>query len=100
MVGKIIDIRPIIKKGRLQIAAKIYSKRRGCVDALMPGREIAALIPRSILIGEETNASRELLKHIIPIINRLVMGRHVLIKRGNKANYFLFLPWKPITFLN
>ena len=63
--GKVINIRPILMDKKLKVAAKIETEKWGIVDAFLPQREIAALLPRSILIGKETKVSRKILHSLL-----------------------------------
>ncbi len=72
----------------------------------MPDREVAAILPRSVLVGAPTRGRRgsarvplSLLGTIGPILTRMAEGRVVRLWDYNGRNFFSFLPWKSVRFV-
>ena len=100
MYGVIISTRAIIRNERLKIIAKIRDEEGKLFDALIPEREMAALIPRFVLLGEERKADKRLLETIHPIAKRMAEGRRVRLWDYNGSSYLSFLPWKVVHFFS
>lgn len=97
--GKITEIRLFINDGRLRAVARI--KCRGeTVDADMPGREIATLLPKCVLAGSEKTLPRKFLAVLVPILRRMTIGRTVEVvnNRKYKIPFFHFLTWTDVRF--
>jgi hypothetical protein len=99
MKGRIVDIRPILHGESLKVAAKVKTRDWGEVDAFLPDREVSAFLPRSVLLGEERRAPRELLEIIAAIIKRLAGGREVRLWKYRDLTYFAFLSWRGVRFV-
>ena len=98
MEGKIVSIVARTEKRKLSVTAQVECEGRKIVDASLPGREKAALIPRSILIGEAKQADEAKLTEIQEILNRLTVGRKVRIWEYQETMYCAFLQWADVTF--
>jgi hypothetical protein len=98
MQGKITEIRPVIREGRLKVIAKILVREWGFKDAYLPDREVSTLLPRCILAGNERHLPRKFLSVIAPIVRRMAVGRDVRIWTYGEEHYFTFLSWKNIRF--
>ncbi|MBN1411909.1 MAG: hypothetical protein JW969_13755 [Spirochaetales bacterium] len=98
MHGKINEIRPVIRKGRLKVVAKIFVPEWGYKDAFLPDREVSTILPRCILAGKATRLPRKFLKTLVPIIRRMTIGREVRIWNYEEIYYFSFLSWKNVKF--
>jgi hypothetical protein len=98
MRGIIVAVRPILVEKRLRVVARVLKEDRSRVDAFLPDREVAALVPRSVLLGQARRAPKQILKTISSIIKRMVAGRPVRLWQYGESYYFSFLSWRPITF--
>jgi len=98
MKGKVVSIKPIIKNTRLRISGKIDAGADGCFEALLPAREMAALLPRHILLGKLKTAPMALLETIQSIVSRLTVGRIVRLWRYDEEYYFSFIQWSDVRF--
>ena len=96
--GKVINVKPVIKKGRLKITGRIETGESGCIEAILPAREMAALLPRHIILGETRKASIKLLETIRSIAARFIMGRKVRVWKYNETCYFSFIAWTDVLF--
>ena len=98
MRGVVRHIRPVICGERLKVVARVRTRDGGEVDAFLPDREVAALLPRSVLLGNGLRAPRNLLESLSPIIERFTGGREVRLWKYGKENYFSFLSWRSVRF--
>lgn len=98
MKGKIIKVKLKLKKSRLKIAARIETADGYKTEAYLPARELAALLPRQVLLGDRKKAHTKLLDTILPIITRLITGRAVRVWQHDGHFYFAFFPWNEIIF--
>jgi hypothetical protein len=98
MRGVIVEVRPILKKQKLRILAKVKTPDGGRIQAYLPDREVSAILPRGVLIGEERQVPRELLATIAPIVRRLVGGRSIRLWEYEDTYFFSFLPWQQVRF--
>ncbi len=103
--GTVTRVRPTLSGERLRVVADVVSEA-GVVEATMPDREVAAILPRSVLVGAPTPGRRasarvpvSLLGTIGPILTRMAEGRVVRIWDYNGRNFFSFLPWKSVRFV-
>ncbi len=96
MKGIIIKIKPIIKNERLKVIAKIKTEENSSIKAFLPNREVSAILPRNILIGNKKKVPGTLLKTISPIIKRISCGRPVRLWKYKEIYYFSFLSWRNI----
>ena len=81
----------------MRIVARIETEN-GLFDAYMPDRELAAFLPRSILIGSRRKAPISLLNTIEAIVRRMSSGRKVHVWLVGNRRYFSFLTWRTVTF--
>ncbi len=98
MQGRIMDVRPKIREGKLKVVARVRTKDWGTLDAYLPDRELSAILPRSILLGDSRKVPRRFLKNVSPIIKRMISGRDVRVWRYDEDYYFSFLSWRSIRF--
>lgn len=96
--GKIIDVVPEIDQGRLRVQGLIQLEQGEELHALLPQRETAALVPKSILIGEENRADDSLLTVIDETLKRSIVGRTVRLWEYRNKRYFSFATWQAVTF--
>ena len=98
MKGVIVDVRPVLSGQRLRVVARVRTEECGPVDAYLPDREVAAFLPRSLLVGESRAVPRDLLGTIAPILRRFVAGRQVRLWQYESATYFSFPSWRSVKF--
>ena len=99
MQGLVLDVRPVLQSSRLKVVARVRTEDWGEVDAFLPDRELSAILPRSVLLGESRSAPPGLLETISPIIRRISGSRKVRIWKYQDSYYFSFLSWKGVTFV-
>ena len=98
MRGKIIAIRPKVVSEKIKIIATVRTEKSGIINAILPDRELSALLPRSILVGENKNTHHELLSIISSMIKRMTLGRKVRLWNYQEKYYFSFLSWRKVIF--
>lgn len=96
ITGTVLDARPIVHKERLRVVAKISLNELGAVDAFLPDREVAALAPRSAIVGTARRASYDVLKAVDAALKPLVLGRVVRVWTYQSEFYCSFLPWRAV----
>ena len=97
MKGMIVDTYPLIVGGKLKVEALVKAQNGDTCTARMPERELSAILPRSILIGDEKNIPVSFLPTIKAIVKRMAVGRNVRLWDYRDSSYFSFLPWKGVT---
>jgi hypothetical protein len=97
MKGVVVDVRATVAGERLRVGARV-STRDGTVDALLPDREVAAFLPRSLLLAGKGSAPRSLLASLTPILRRFTVGRDVRVWSYEEARYFSFPSWRSVRF--
>ena len=100
MKGIIQIIKPVIRNQHLKVVAKIKLKENNTISAYLPDREVSAILPRKILIGNEKRIPAAFLKTIYPIIKKISCGRQVRLWMYNDIYYFSFLSWRNIIFVS
>ncbi len=99
MFGKIVFIRPAVRRGRLFARVTVQTERSGYCQARLPERELAALVPRSLLVCGRAEAPRSLLGIVGSLLKRTASGRRVRVHRGPGGERLVtFLPWKYVRF--
>ena len=98
MQGIIVGVRPVVQNARLKVEARVRTEEQRELDAYLPDRELAAILPRSVLVGEAKSAPSELLESIAPIVERMTNKRRVRIWEYNGSCYFAFLSWNAVRF--
>jgi hypothetical protein len=96
--GVVLSVRPELQAERLKVAAAIRTDSGETVEAHMPDRELAAVLPRSILLGSGTSAHPSLVETITPILARMTEGRRVRIWQYKERWFFSFQPWRGVRF--
>ena len=94
----IVSTRAVIKAGHLELISKVRNEKGKRLDAVMFQREMAALIPRFVLIGKTRKASRSILETIQSIASRMTEGRRVRIYGYGDVFYYSFLSWEEVLF--
>ncbi|HEY9593400.1 MAG TPA: hypothetical protein VHE79_02925, partial [Spirochaetia bacterium] len=92
--GTVITVRPLLQAERLRVVAKVRVDDGETVEAHMPDREVAAILPRSVLVGDGRRAPVALLDTVRPILSRMTEGRRVRIWEFKDRRFFSFLPWR------
>jgi hypothetical protein len=99
MTGTILDARPIVHKERLRVVAKISLDELGSVDAFLPDREVAALAPRSRIVGNTRRTGYDVLQTVDVTLKPLVVGRPVRVWTYQDEFYCSFLPWRAVRII-
>lgn len=96
---KVKEIRSGVEEGKLCITADIQEISSGRVlEARLPARETAALLPREIILGDERESSTEILGLMNDMLMKLVTGRVVRAWEYADCTYFSFLKWGGVRF--
>ena len=82
---------------RLLVRAVVRDAQGERYSALVPDRELATLLPRSILAADG-NPPAALLDTIRAIVERMVVGRHVRLWEYRDQHYLSFLSWRSVRF--
>lgn len=96
--GAVTRARPILAGERLRVVAEVRSDAGETREVSLPDREVAAILPRSILLGESRRAPAALLGTLEPIVARMTEGRIVRMWQYADRWYCSFLPWKSVRF--
>ena len=97
-VGRVEEARPVLEGERLKARLRVATVTGERVEAYLPDRELAALLPRTILVGANRRAPPELLSTIEPMLGRLALGRQVRVWSYRERSYASFLPWRAVRF--
>lgn len=96
---KVREIRSCVDQGKLCITAAIQEMSGGVVlEARLPARETAALLPREIILGDERESSQDILELMDDMLMKLVVGRVVRAWEYSDCTYFSFLKWGAVRF--
>ncbi len=98
MKGTVTRVKPVLAKDRLRVVAEVKTEHGEVHEAFMPDREVAAILPRSILLGGASRAPRAMLATMEPILVRMTEGRTVRLWKYEERFFFSFLPWKSVRF--
>ena len=96
--GTLTRVRPVLAGERLRVVAEVRSPSGEVREVSLPDREVAALLPRSILLGGSCRASAAMLGTLEPIVVRMTEGRVVRMWEYAGRWYCSFLPWKSVRF--
>src|SRR5690606_37399644 len=96
--GRVEEARPVLESERLKARLRVATRDGRRLEAWLPDRELAALLPRSILVGEGRRAPPQLLSTIEPMLGRLALGRQVRVWSYRERSYASFLPWRAVRF--
>lgn len=96
--GKIVRARLRLRRERLTVLLTVRSDGARCRTVELPDRELAALLPRTILLGEADCAPRALLETAAAVIERMTVGRRVLVREENRLPSARFLSWRSVRF--
>jgi hypothetical protein len=98
VVGRVEEACPVLEGEHLKARLRVALPQGRSLEAWLPDRELAALLPRSILVGSERRASPQLLSTIEPMLGRLALGRQVRVWSYRERSYASFLPWRAVRF--
>ena len=96
--GKILSVRLRIDREKLVVVLTVRHDHAGCRTALLPDREISALLPRHILLGDSTLAPRELMETLSAIVEKLTVGRRVHVRENRSRRTAWFPSWRSVRF--
>jgi hypothetical protein len=96
--GRVEEARPVLEGERLKARLRVVTAAGQPLDAWLPDRELAALVPRSLLVGPGRRAPPELLSTIEPMLVRLTLGRQVRVWSYRERSYASFLSWRAVRF--
>ena len=82
---------------RLLVRAVVRNAQGERYAARVPDRELATLLPRSILAADG-NPPAAMLDTIRAIVERMVVGRHVRLWEYRDQRYLAFLSWRSVRF--
>lgn len=82
---------------RLRVNAVVRDAQGKRCAVRVPDRELAALLPRSILAGGSSPPAA-LLDTIRAMVERLMVGRHVRVWEYRDQHYLSFLSWRNVRF--
>ena len=97
--GTVVRVLAELQAERLKVTATVKTESGEVVEAHMPGREMSALLPRSILLGSGTTAPLSLLDTVTPILARMTEGRQVRIWQYRERWFFSFPAWRGVRFI-
>jgi hypothetical protein len=97
--GTLMRARPVLAGERLRVVAEVRSPSGEVREVSLPDREVAALLPRSILLGGSCRAPLSMLDTLEPILSRMTVGRVVRMWQYADRWYCSFLPWKSVRFV-
>ncbi len=99
MIGKIVFVKPILKNGRLRARVTVRTEQAGYCQAHLPERELAALVPRTLLVYNPQDAPLSLLGIISSLLKRTVVGRKVTLHQADGGGRLVtFLSWRTVRF--
>ena len=96
--GLVLSVRPELQAERLKAVVVVKTDSGETVEAYRPDRELAALLPRSILLGSGTAAHPSLVHTMEPILSRMTEGRRVRVWQYKERWFFSFQPWRGVRF--
>ena len=96
-IASVVAVTAELKNRRLQVVTVVRDDTGRCLAARIPDRELAALLPRSILAANR-HPKPELLATIAAILKRTVLGRRVRVRQLRGERYLAFLSWNCVRF--
>jgi hypothetical protein len=96
--GRVEQAQALLEGERLKARLRVSTDCGELYEAYLPDRELAALIPRSVLVGEGNLAPPQLLGTIEPMLTRLTQARLVRLWSYRERKYASFLPWRSVRF--
>ncbi|MDE0229826.1 MAG: hypothetical protein OXJ62_13320 [Spirochaetaceae bacterium] len=95
--ASVVAVTPRLVNRRLHVEAVVRGAGGLRTAARVPDRELAALLPRSILAAGGDPAP-QLLETIAAILKRTVVGRRVKVWEYGDQRYLAFLSWSSVRF--
>ena len=96
--GRVQQALALLEGERLKARLRVCTDSGEVLEAYLPDRELAALIPRTVLVGEGKLAPPELLGTIEPMLARLTQARRVRLWSYRERRYASFLSWRRVRF--
>jgi hypothetical protein len=96
--GTVVSVSPQLREQRLKVVAAVRTDSGEVIQAYMPDREISAILPRSVLVGESRVAPVSLMETVGPILARMTEGRTVRVWQYKERRFFSFQQWKGVRF--
>jgi hypothetical protein len=96
--GRVESAQALLEGERLKARLRVTADCGETYEAYLPDRELSALIPRSVLVGEQNTAPPLLLETIEPILTRLTLARRVRLWSYRERRYVSFLSWRSVRF--
>jgi hypothetical protein len=97
--GRVETAVPIVEGQRLKVRMRVLVDGEGSQTAYLPEREVAALLPRSVLPGPGLEAPDSLLQSLEAILSGRIRGRTVRLWSYRERSYASFLPWRSVRFV-
>ncbi len=97
--GTAVRVQPLLQGERLKVVVTLKTDEGEAMEAQMPDREVAALLPRSILLGAGARAPVSLLGTVQPILARLTEGRRVRVWQYKERWFLSFVGWRGVRFV-
>jgi len=99
-VYTIREVRASTEDRRLRVTAILQEKEEEFeIEALLPSREVAALLPREIIIGSNREPSLRVFEVINELLARLTVGREVRVWEYGDRTYCSFQKWGGVRFI-
>ncbi len=96
--GTIVNARPRLEGRHMRVVASVRMDSGEEVEAQLPDRETAAILPRSILAGASA-APVSLLDTLGTIAARMCDGRRARVWSYKERRFFSFQSWKSVRFV-
>lgn len=93
----VVAVTARLEDQRLRVDAVVCGADGRHMPARVPDRELAALLPRSILAADGHPAP-QLLDTVRAIMERTVVGRRVRVWEYRGVRYLKFLSWRTVRF--
>ena len=84
---------------RLKVVASVRMEDGELREAQLPDREVAAILPRCILLAGAATAPASLLDTMRPIVERMCVGRRARTWLYKEKWFFSFQPWRGVRFV-
>lgn len=89
-----------LEEDRLRVRMLLQEKEEQFeIEAQLPAREIAAILPREIIVGPNRNPSPRVFEIMNELLAKLAVGRDVRVWEYGDRTYCSFLKWGSIRFL-
>lgn len=98
--GIITAVQPRLDGQRLRVVATVRLDTGESVEAHLPDRETAAILPRSVLLKTGSRAPRSLLETIGSITDRMCVNRGARVWTYKDRRFFSFPSWKSVRFVD